>query len=581
MRRFRPYLHYLRAVRGPLIAAIVCGLFYGASSGAGLPALVNYVIPAIFHHKADTLSLRTVALIAACIPLVFVVRAASGYLNSYFIQLSGVRILEAMRLDYFRKLQVLPLSFLQKKATGDLLSRGLADTQQLQFTLTLLANDGLKQPMTLAGAIGFLLWKAIASKGVLLVLGCMAVIPLSVLPVRYVGRKVLRRAHQLQSHLGSITSIFSENLSAAREVRAFGLEEREAERFAAGTGALVTAQMKIAKYAQALTPAIEVLSAVGIAVTLVIAFGTDVTLESFLAVVVALYMSYEPVKKIGALNNELKRGTAALDRLEAVLREPVAISDPLKPAEVGRLRGDIAFERVTFAYDSSPVLHGVSAAIPAGTVCALVGPSGAGKTTFANLVPRFYDAGAGRVTIDGLDVRAMRLTDLRRNIALVSQEPVLFNDTVYNNLLLGWPNAANDLVMSAAVDAHADEFIRGLPQSYDTVVGERGARLSGGQKQRIALARAFLRNAPILILDEATSALDSESEAAIQDALKKLVVGKTVIVIAHRFSTIRIASRILVFDRGEIVATGSHASLYAANALYKSLYDRQHVPGHG
>ncbi len=579
MRRFRPYLHYLRLVRGPLTAAIACGFLYGASSGVGLPALVKYVFPAIFSRRAEGLPLGTVALIAACIPLVFLVRAVSGYLNSYYIQLSGVRVLEALRLDYFRKLQVLPLSFLQRKATGDLLSRGLADTQQLQFTLTQLANDGLKQPLTLVGAIGFLVWQAFKSEGVLLVLACLVIVPLSVLPVRFIGRMVLRRAHQVQNLLGVVTSIFSENLSAAREVRAFGLEQREGERFAAGTRDLVTAQMKIAKYSQALTPAIEILSAVGIAATLVFAYGTGITLETFIAVVTALYLSYEPVKKIGALNNDIKRGTAALDRLEAVLREPVTIKDPLRPAEVGRLRGEIAFDGVTFAYDSAPVLQAVSAVIPAGTVCALVGPSGAGKTTFANLVPRFYDVGTGRVTIDGLDVRAMRLADLRRNIALVSQEPVLFNDTVYNNLLLGWPDAAHDLVMAAAVDAHADEFIRGLPHGYDTVVGERGARLSGGQKQRIALARAFLRNAPILILDEATSSLDSESEAAIQDALQKLVIGKTVVIIAHRFSTIRIASRILVFDGGKIVATGSHANLYSSSALYRSLYDRQHGAG--
>jgi len=360
-------------------------------------------------------------------------------------------------------------------------------------------------------------------------------------------------------------------------VRAFGLEQREADRFAAGTHSLVTAQMKIAKYAQALTPAIEVLSAIGIAATLVFAFGSGVTLETFIAVVTALYMSYEPVKKIGALNNEIKRGTAALDRLEAVLHEPVTITDPAQPAAVGRLRGDIAFAGVTFAYDRAPVLRDVTVAIPAGTVCALVGPSGAGKTTFANLVPRFYEVGAGAVTIDRLDARAMRLADLRRNIAVVSQDPVLFNDTIYNNLLLGRLDAPRDDVMAAAIDAHADEFIRGFTHGYDTVVGERGALLSGGQKQRIALARAFLRNAPILILDEATSALDSESEAAIQDALRKLVVGKTVIIIAHRFSTIRDASLILVFDRGEIVARGNHASLYADNALYKSLYDRQHA----
>jgi subfamily B ATP-binding cassette protein MsbA len=219
----------------------------------------------------------------------------------------------------------------------------------------------------------------------------------------------------------------------------------------------------------------------------------------------------------------------------------------------------------------------VNVNIPTGTVCALVGPSGAGKSTFANLVPRFYEAGSGAVTIDGTNVRYMRLADLRRNIALVSQEPVLFNDTIYNNLALGKAVASHEEIMAAARNAHAHEFIVKLDGGlgYDTRVGERGNRLSGGQKQRIAIARAFLRQAPILILDEATSALDSDSEAAVQDALRKLMPGKTVLIIAHRFSTIRDASMILVFDQGQIVAQGDHASLYAGNPLYKSLYDRQ------
>ncbi|HND56562.1 MAG TPA: ATP-binding cassette domain-containing protein, partial [Pirellulaceae bacterium] len=261
--------------------------------------------------------------------------------------------------------------------------------------------------------------------------------------------------------------------------------------------------------------------------------------------------------------------------LEVVLNEPVAIADPADPVTVGRLRGDIAFADVSFAYGDNPALADVAVATPAGTVCALVGPSGAGKTTFANLVPRFYEAGAGAVTIDGIDVRQMKLADLRRNIALVSQEPVLFNDTIYNNLALGVDVASRDEIIAAAKSAYAHDFIEKLPQGYDTIVGERGALLSGGQKQRIAIARAFLRHAPILILDEATSALDSDSEAAVQAALRRLVSGKTVLIIAHRFSTIRDASKILVFDKGEIVAQGDHASLYADNALYKSLYDRQ------
>ena len=334
--------------------------------------------------------------------------------------------------------------------------------------------------------------------------------------------------------------------------------------------------MKVVKYAQMLTPSIEILSAIGISITFAYAYRYNVHSGSFLGILAALFLSYEPLKKLGAVNNELKRGSASLQRLEAVLNEPETITDPARPVTVGRLRGDVAFDNVEFAYNpGEPVLRAVSTRIPAGTICALVGPSGAGKTTFANLVPRFYDPGVGRVMVDGVDVRSLRLADLRRNIAVVSQDPVLFNDTIYNNLLLGREGASREDVEEAARSAYAHEFITQFPQGYDTQVGERGAKVSGGQKQRLALARAFLRNAPILILDEATSALDSESEAAIQAAQAKLVVGKTVIIIAHRFSTIREASLILVFDRGAIVARGDHAQLYSANELYRALYDRQ------
>ncbi|MBI5770531.1 MAG: ABC transporter ATP-binding protein [Verrucomicrobia bacterium] len=575
MRRLRPYFKYLRAVRGPVAVAITCGVIYGASNGA-LPLLVKYVFPRIFSPAGPRLPLGEVALIASAIPLIFLLRALSGYVNSYFTQLAGVRILEALRLDYFKKLQVLPLSFVQGKQTGDLLSRGLADTAQLQFALTLVANDGIKQPATLLFSLAAIVVLAVTSQGAWLAIVCLAAVPLVVFPIRYVGRKVIKRAAQMQSQLGSVTSQFSENLSAAREVRAFGLEQHETNRFAAACRALITSQMKIVKYAQALTPAIEVISAAGIALTLVYAYGSGLKLETFVALITALYGSYEPIKKIGALNSELKRATASLDRLEVVLHEPITIADPAQPVAIGRLRGDVAFEGVTFAYKADePVLRNVSARVPAGTICALVGPSGAGKSTFANLVPRFYEAGAGRVTVDDQDVRSLRLADLRRNIAVVSQDPVLFNDTIYANLLLGRTDATRAEVEQAARDAFAHEFITQLPQGYDTIVGERGALVSGGQKQRIALARAFLRNAPILILDEATSALDSDSEAAIQVALKKLMAGKTVFIIAHRFSTIRDATKIIVFDRGELVATGDHAALYNTSALYKSLYDRQ------
>lgn len=574
--RFRPYFSYLRPQRGLLVLAIVCGIVAGLASGAGLPYMVKKVFPVIFARDAAPLSAWALALVTLWIPVVFVVRGVATYLNTYFIQLVGTRVLEAIRLDFFRKLQILPLSFFQKNSTGDLLSRGLADANQLQVTLTTVANEIIKSPASLIGSIGFVAYTAYTEQGVALVLVTLAVVPLSVLPIRYVGKKLIKRAGQIQAELGGVTQIFSENLSATKEVRAFSLEARETKRFALASQTLIRAQMKFMKYEKALTPLIEIISAVGIAFTLLYAYKVHLAQETFITLITALYASYEPIKKLGSLNNEMKRGLGALDRLEAVLQAPVAIVDAVDAHPLPRAQGRLTFDKVGFSYQNAePVLKDVSLDIPAGTVCALVGPSGAGKSTFANLVPRFFDPVAGRVLLDGLDLRSIRLADLRRNIAVVSQDPVLFNDSILNNLLIARPEATVAEVEAAARAAFAHNFIRSFPEGYATVVGERGARLSGGQKQRLALARAFLRNAPILILDEATSALDSESEAAIQEALRHLVVGKTVLIIAHRFSTIRDATKILVFDQGQIAATGTHAELHAGNALYRSLYDRQ------
>jgi ATP-binding cassette, subfamily B, bacterial MsbA len=574
--RFKPYLPYLRPVRGVLIGATFFGIVYGVFTGLGLPLMQHYIFPRVFDRDQPPLPGWQILAVAMWLPIVFTLRGISGYLNSFLIQVAGVRILEALRLDYFRKLQVLSLSFLQRQTTGDLISRGLADTNQLQNTLTTVAKDGMQQPATLLFAMGYIVWITSHQKGIAVMIASLAIVPLCVFPVRYVGKKLVKRAYQLQTQMGSVTNSLSENLGAAKEVRAFGLEERQALAFSRETSALIHVQVKVAKYAQALTPTIEIISSFAMAFVFVFAYRGNVKLVDFLSIITAVYISYDPIKKLGAINNELKRGEAALNRLEVVFNEPVTIKDPPDAASVGRVRGDVAFEGVSFAYKADePVLTGVSALIPAGTVCALVGPSGAGKTTFANLVPRFFDVDGGKVSIDGTDIRRMKLADLRGNIAVVSQDPVLFNDTVHNNLLLGRLDATAEQVRDAARSAHADEFIRSFPQGYETIVGERGARLSGGQKQRLALARAFLRNAPILILDEATSALDSQSEQMIQDALRKLVVGKTVLIIAHRFSTIRDASMILVFDQGLIVARGGHADLYANNELYRTLYDRQ------
>jgi len=576
MKRFLPYLKYLRGRRLALVVALICGGISGLASGAGPATVIKKVFPMIFTDGPRTLPVVAIVGFALLIPGIFLIRAVAGFFNNYLMSHCGVGVLEGLRVELYDKLQRLPLSYLGRNRTGDLLSRLTSDTQVVQQTITSCASDLVIQPLTLIGAVSFLAWIAVTNHGVVVFLASLVAVPVCVFPVRFVGKKLLRRAHENQQLLGNISDLANQNLMAAREVRAFGLEDSEVALFRATTHRLFRIQMKVVKYSQVLSPSIEVIASLGIAISLYYAYYQGISLVVFTSILAALFACYEPVKKLGALHAQFTRGAASLDRIEEVLHEPLTITDPAAPVPITRLKGDIAFENVGFSYQANePVLQEVSISIPAGTACALVGPSGAGKTTFINLVPRFYEVAQGRITVDGVDIRDLWVADLRRNIALVSQDPVLFNDTIYNNLLLGRPGASRAEVEQAARDAFAQDFITAFPAGYETVVGERGALLSGGQKQRIAIARAFLRNAPILILDEATSALDSQSEQFIQQALRKLMEDKTVLIIAHRFSTIRDASMILVFERGRIVANGSHTHLYSANALYRSLYDRQ------
>jgi len=389
MRRFRPYLHYLRPARAQLALALAALCLYSAANGFGLPYLLPTVFGPIFDGEERSMELAQVARLALLVPALFLVRGAAGYLSAYLFQAIGTRILEAIRVDYFRKLQHLPLAYLQRYPKGDLTSRAISDAQQVQATITSIASEGIKHPLSLIGALSYVIYAAMTTEGLTLALVCMAIVPLSVFPVRYVGLKVLRRAQQAQAQIGSISSLLTENLGAAREVRAFSLEAHATARFAKASRLLLTAQMKIVKYALALNPTIEVLSALGIAVTLVFAYRTGITFSSLMGVLTALYLCYEPVKKLGALNADLSRGAAALDRLEPILSEPLTINDPSEPRQLAAVpRGEIAFDCVSFAYTpdaARPTLDRVSIKIPAGTTCALVGPSGGGKTTFVNL----------------------------------------------------------------------------------------------------------------------------------------------------------------------------------------------------
>ncbi len=581
MKTFYPYFHYLKPVARIFVVALLFGLLFGVSSGFGIPFMTQKVFPMIFDDEAEGLSILMLVGVASLIPLAFAVRGISGFLNTYLINLCGIRVLEAIRADIFAKYQALPLGFLQKRSSGDLVSRCLADTNAVQLTITNVANDLIKQPLTLLGAIGYLTYASLQSREVFFLLVCMAIIPICIVPIRIFGKKMLKRSRQAQIQLGGMTGFVSENLRSAREIRAFNLEDRQRERFREQIQKLLTFQLKLVKYKKGMPPVVEVVASFGLALAFLYAYQAGLTLGVFLPLFIALYMCYDPVKKLGMMQNQLQKGRGALERLDEIMREPVTIRDPESPREIGRLTGDVVFAGVSFAYDQVPVLRDITVHLPQSQVYALVGPSGAGKSTFANLIPRFFDPTEGAVRIDGIDIREMRLKDLRSNIAVVSQDPVLFDDTIVNNILIGRPGASRDNVLRAAENAYAREFIEALDHGFETDVQESGTRLSGGQKQRIALARAFLKDAPILILDEATSALDSESEEKIKDALRRLVQGRTVLMIAHRFSTLSLVDRILFFEEGRITAEGPHEKLYETCAPYRNLYERQKGWGEG
>ncbi len=561
---------YKRRVRFALFIGGVAGLCTGAGITLGAEKLFGIVL-----NGGSERDLGQVILIASIFPILFVTIGVSTFLSTYHLNHAGLAVIRDLRAELFSHIQRLPLAFFQTKKTGDLIARLTADTQAMQYALTITGRDLAIAPLTFLGAVAMLAYKGWEHDGVVYIYCSIALLPLVIFPVRKLTQKLGQKAKAQQEELSSVTNDLSQNLGAAKEVRAFNLQDRENRRFGERLEELFSSQMKVVKYTFALSPIVEIISSIGLASAFVIGYYKGVSGEVFIAIFAALYFSYSPIKRISYLAGELKKGAESLKRIREIIAEPNNIEEPEKPVSPDSIRGKIEFREVSFSYGESPALVDASATIETGCVCALVGPSGAGKSTFANLVPRFYDANKGQTLLDGIAIKRFRTTDLRRKIAIVSQDPVLFDDTIAENIRLGRLDATDEEVREAAQQAFADDFIKEQSEGYDTIVGERGARLSGGQKQRIAIARAFLRNAPILILDEATSALDSESERKVQDALNKLVIGKTVLIIAHRFSTIKNASKILVFEQGKIIDQGSHAELYERCKLYRSLYDQQ------
>ena len=577
MKRFLPYYKYLLEVKWYFLLAVLAGIVFGVASGWGLPRILEKAVPEMLKGSSDV-PLWEVIKVALLIPLVFGVRGVSQYVNSYLVNYCGFRVLERIQVLVFKRLQILPLSFFQRNKSGDLLSRLMGDTQMMRAIIADIANQRIMQPMVLMGALIYLAVKSYEQSEFFILLVCLGTIPLCVFPIRILGRKLLKKAKKLQGESGQLTASVTDSLQAPQEIRAYNMQDSMVGTFRSKLIEIFRSRMKVVKYDKLISPSIEIVTSFGMAVTIVYAGKKGMDFQTdLLPLMTALFLCYDPVKKLGAIHGKIQKGLASLDRVEYILHHEDNLPEAERPIPFEDIQADVTFEDVDFAYNEAEVLKGINVSIPAGQVVALVGPSGAGKSTFSSLILRFYDVLNGKVCVDGKDVRAISKHSLRDKIAIVAQSPVIFNESVMENIRIGRPDASDAEVISAAKKAHADDFINNLEggKGYQTPVGEKGGSLSGGQRQRIAIARAFLKDAPILILDEATSALDSESEAKIQDALEQLVKGRTTFIIAHRFSTIKIADRILVFDRGEIVADGAHEDIYPKSELYRDLYDRQ------
>ncbi|HSR09890.1 MAG TPA: lipid A export permease/ATP-binding protein MsbA, partial [Thermodesulfobacteriota bacterium] len=552
-----------------LAGAMACMVFVSAAT-AGSAFLVKPVLDDVFFKK-DLFMLK---LIPLAIVGIFVIKGFFDYGQSFLMSYVGQRIIADLREKVYSHIQSLSLSFFTRNPTGVLMSRILNDVNMIQGAVTDAVTGVLKDCFTLAGLIAVIFyrdWK--------LAIIALVVFPVAVFPIVKFGKKLRSYSTRSQSAMAELTTILLETITGTRIVKAFNMEDHERNRFAAENRRLFGILIKSVRVRAVSHPLMESLGGLGIA--FIVFYGgynviqgtaTPGTFFSFLA---ALLMLYEPVKRLSGVNNTVHQGLAAASRIFEILDTVPEIRNRPDARALKSVADSIEYRGVSFRYEEDWVLRNINLKIRVGEMVAFVGSSGGGKTTLVNLLPRFYDVTEGSVLVDGQDIRDITVESLRSVIGIVTQQTILFNDTVRNNIAYGKIDEPAEEIVRAAEAAYAHGFIRNLPKGYDTIIGEQGVKLSGGERQRISIARALLKNAPILILDEATSSLDSESEIEVQKALEHLMQGRTTLVIAHRLSTIRKADRIMVISGGTVVEEGTHDELLARQGEYKKLYDLQ------
>ncbi len=535
----------------------------------GYPIYLDNLVPASIHNVWTMVAIGLLG--------VFAIKGFCDYFGTYLVSYVGYSAITDLRQRVFDRVLRQDASFFESNSTGHLMSSIMNDIDKIQLATSQMLADFLRQCFSVVFLLMVVLqrdWRLAAVS--------LSVLPFVLVPTARIGRRLRRTTRIAQDHTGELNQILQETISGHSVVKSFGAEDVESNRFRAAALRLKKSNLRYILQQALSSPLIELFGAITIVALLTYARtqikANAMTAGQFTSFVVALLMLYEPVKRLTGIYNIFQQAMGASQKVFEYLDHVQAIEDRPGAVRLAHFEKSITFDNVVFHYPNSPngfAMNGVTVDVKAGEVLALVGPSGAGKTTLANLVPRFYDVASGTVRVDGRDVRELKLESLRDKIGIVAQDTFLFNDTVANNIGYGRREATREEIREAARNAMAEEFILRLPQGYDTIIGERGTRLSGGQRQRIAIARALLKNAPILILDEATSHLDSESEALVQRGLANLMANRTVIVIAHRLSTIRRADRIVVLDRGRVVETGRHDELVTSGGIYQRLHELQ------